>query len=248
MIAVALWGEPLEGPATLAADPAPGGRGTVRRLPFGRRASHALVAAGEGRASLAGLAFRQDRNLANEPRDDAELSAEAPLRDLGLGPDGLLPHGALLRAQQMCGAMERAMELSLLHANERTQFGRPIGKFQAIQHMLADAAGHVAAACAIADNAAEAWGREDFAFAAALAKARAGEAAGKVAAIAHQVHAAMGFTQEHPLHFLTRRLWSWRDEFGGESFWEARIGREVCAAGGEALWARLVNVTGGAAA
>ncbi len=250
MLAVALWGEPIKGPVALAADPAPEGRGPLRRLAFGRNAAHALAAAGGARAVLApldGLAFREDRNLANEPRDDVDL-AGGSMRDLGLGPDGLLPYGALLRAQQMCGAMERAMEMSLAHANERSQFGRPIAKFQAIQHMLAEAAGHIAAACAIADNAAEAWGGVDFPFAAALAKSRAGEAAGKVAAIAHQVHAAMGFTQEHPLHFLTRRLWSWRDEFGGEGFWEERIGREVCAAGGEALWARLVDVTRGRAA
>ena len=76
---------------------------------------------------------------------------------------------------------------------------------------------------------------DDFDFAVAIAKARAGEAAGKVAEVCHQVHGAMGFTQEHPLHFATRRLWSWRDEFGHETFWQERIGRMVCSAGGEAL-------------
>ncbi len=64
----------------------------------------------------------------------------------------------------------------------------------------------------------------------AVAKARVGEAAGKVAEVCHQVHGAMGFTQEHPLHFATRRLWSWRDEFGHETFWQERIGRLVCSA------------------
>ena len=44
-----------------------------------------------------------------------------------------------------------------------------------------------------------------------------GEAAGIGAAIAHQMHGAIGFTQEHQLHYLTRRLWSWRDEFGNEA-------------------------------
>jgi acyl-CoA dehydrogenase len=51
----------------------------------------------------------------------------------------------------------------------------------------------------------------------------------------------MGFTQEHPLHFATRRLWSWRDEFGAEAFWQARIGRLVCAQGGEALWPTIAG-------
>jgi acyl-CoA dehydrogenase len=51
----------------------------------------------------------------------------------------------------------------------------------------------------------------------------------------------MGFTQEHPLHYSTRRLWSWRDEFGGESHWQAEIGRLVCSHGGVALWRRLTT-------
>ena len=50
---------------------------------------------------------------------------------------------------------------------------------------------------------------------------RVGEAAGDGAAIAHQVHGAMGFTYEHSLHHFTRRLWAWREEFGNESFWAA---------------------------
>jgi alkylation response protein AidB-like acyl-CoA dehydrogenase len=67
-------------------------------------------------------------------------------------------------------------------------------------------------------------------------KIRAGEAAGKVAEIAHQVHGAIGFTHEHSLHRLTRRLWSWRDEFGTESHWSRELGREVMSAGADALW------------
>ena len=51
-----------------------------------------------------------------------------------------------------------------------------------------------------------------------------------------------GFTQEHPLHFATRRLWSWRDEFGNEAFWQERIGRLVASRGGEALWQTVVEI------
>jgi acyl-CoA dehydrogenase len=56
----------------------------------------------------------------------------------------------------------------------------------------------------------------------------------------------MGFTQEHPLHRATRRLWSWRDEFGSDALWQERIGRAVCAGGGAALWPMLVRLRGGA--
>jgi acyl-CoA dehydrogenase len=141
----------------------------------------------------------------------------------------------------MVGAMERCLDYAIAYAMERQQFGRPIAKFQAIQHMLADAAGQFAAAAASADLAADSVGQADFDFTVAVAKARVGEAAGKVAEICHQVHGAMGFTQEHPLHFATRRLWSWRDEFGHEAYWQQRIGMLVCAAGGNALWQRLVG-------
>ena len=51
----------------------------------------------------------------------------------------------------------------------------------------------------------------------------------------------MGFTQEHPLHHATRRLWSWRDEFGSDACWQRRLGEAACAAGGEALWPTLVR-------
>ena len=147
--------------------------------------------------------------------------------------------GALCRSVQMAGALERTLELSLLYANERIQFGRPIAKFQAIQHMLAQLAGQVAAASAAADAAVEASGRAADEFAVAVAKSRAGEAAGKGAEIAHQVHGAMGYTREHNLHYLTRRLWSWRDEFGNETLWQSHLGRMVAAQGADALWPRL---------
>jgi alkylation response protein AidB-like acyl-CoA dehydrogenase len=70
----------------------------------------------------------------------------------------------------------------------------------------------------------------------AVAKSRAGDASGIVAEIAHQVHGAMGFTYEHQLHHLTRRLWAWRDEYGAEPVWQRRLGREVIAAGGDRVW------------
>ena len=59
------------------------------------------------------------------------------------------------------------------------------------------------------------------------------------AGIAHQVHGAIGFTYEHALHFVTRRLWSWRTEFGAESLWAERIGRRAASRGAAALWSDL---------
>ncbi|WP_430396108.1 acyl-CoA dehydrogenase family protein [Ferrovibrio sp.] len=224
-------------------------QGDAKRVPWGAVADHILLllrdAAGALHLALLpkGVAKAQSRrNVAYEPRDTLlcdGLAVKTLPAPAAIGADGLLPLGALLRAQQMVGAMERALDHGLDYANERVQFGRAIGKFQAVQHMLAVAAGHLAAATAAADLAVKAWDSDGFGFAIAVAKARVGEAAGEVAAISHQVHGAMGFTQEHPLHFATRRLWSWRDEFGNESLWQQRLGELVCAQGGEKLWSLL---------
>jgi acyl-CoA dehydrogenase len=231
--------------------------GTARRVPWGRAAGHVLVLARDPAggahlvlveaARLRAGAGRNVRNLAFEPRDTLDLGGTVVPPEAvrpappELAEDGLLLPGAFLRAQQMVGAMERCLDHALAYADERVQFGRPIGKFQAIQHMLAIAAGHFAAATAAADAAASSFGTPRFALDVAVAKGRCGEAAGHVAAATHQVHGAMGFTQEHPLHFATRRLWSWRDEFGGEAEWYERLGRIVAARGGDALWPMLVD-------
>jgi acyl-CoA dehydrogenase len=267
MLAAALWAElsasATEGVLTLApCSPADqigirqeGGGfvldGQARRVPWGARAAYILVFArdGAGQGWLALVPGERTsatrRSVANEARDSVRFDGvavsagaayPAPAR---LQPDGLLGIGAALRVQQMVGAMDRAMDYALSYANERVQFGRPIAKFQAVQHMLAIAAGHLAAATATADAMVESFDGDRFAFWVMVAKARVGEAAGSVAAAAHQVHGAMGFTHEHPLHYVTRRLWSWRDEFGGETFWQRRLGEAACRAGGDAIWPML---------
>ena len=230
--------------------------GTAHRVPWGVQADHVLafVRDAEGAAFLAltpaavlAAGAQERRSVANEPRDTLRLDGVTLPADClrpapaSLAADGLLLHGAAIRTQQMVGGMERALDHALSYANERAQFGRAIGKFQAVQHMLAVAAGQYAAATATADALAESFGGEHSAFWVAAAKARVGEAAGAVAAACHQVHGAMGYTQEHPLHYTTRRLWSWRDEFGSDAFWQRRLGEAACAAGGEALWPMLVR-------
>ena len=148
-------------------------------------------------------------------------------------------YGALARAAQMAGALESILAQSVRYATERKQFGRPIGAFQAIQHQLAILAGHTAASGMAAANACRAAERGDPTFEVAAAKVRVGEAAGVGASIAHQTHGAIGFTYEHSLHFSTRRLWSWRAEFGSESVWAAELGRRAAARGADQLWADL---------
>ena len=70
---------------------------------------------------------------------------------------------------------------------------------------------------------------------------RARSAVGVGSEIAHQVHGAMGFTMEYSLHQLTRRLWSWRDQFGSEAEWATMIGAQVCAGDADDLWAYIAS-------
>lgn len=131
--------------------------------------------------------------------------------------------------------------MAIGYATEREQFGRPIAKFQAVQHSLAVLAGEVAAARCACDGAINALGSPNAVIAVAAAKARVGEAAGVAAEIAHQVHGAMGFTHEHSLHHFTRRLWAWRDEYGRETHWQEQLGRRVAGVGADSVWEFLVG-------
>lgn len=212
-------------------------------VPWGCEAAAILLLAEEGVAiAPRGRAgFEAGRNLAGEPRDHLTAAdPETPPQPLPEGVDRrlLLRLGALMRAAQMAGAMAAALDLSTRYANDRVQFGRPIGRFQAIQQQMALVAEEAAAAQVAVASAARALAeaRPSAGFAAAAAKIRAGLAAGRVAEIAHQVHGAIGFTHEHSLHRLTRLLWSWRDEFGSESFWSLELGGTLLAAGADALW------------
>lgn len=150
---------------------------------------------------------------------------------------------ALARSVQLAAALEQVLAWTVQYAGERHQFGRPLGKFQAIQMELAEMAGEVTAVTALTDAAvqAEAAGTDPVP-AAAAAKVRAGAAVEVVARLAHQVHGAIGFTQEYRLHHLTRRLWAWRDEAGSELHWSRVLGTELLAAGGDGLWPALTRV------
>jgi len=224
--------------------------GRARHVPFARNAGHiALVGTRNGAPVAAlvaakGLAISPGVGLSGEPRDTVTFDGATAL-DVkpapGLDPARLTLIAAAARTQQMAGALERILEQSVQFAMDRVQFGRPIAKFQAVQHNLATLAGEVAAASAAADGAAEAVAQHGVAgdvvaAEVAIAKLRVGDAAGIGAAIAHQVHGAMGFTYEHTLHHSTRRLWGWREEFGNETLWAERLGRMVAARGADALW------------
>ncbi|MCZ2839994.1 acyl-CoA dehydrogenase family protein [Modestobacter sp. VKM Ac-2985] len=184
-------------------------------------------------------------NLAGEPRGSLVLqgvtAAGALLSDAQA--EQLRARYALARAVQLSAALQQVLTWTVQYAGERQQFGRPLGRFQAIQMELAEMAGEVTAVAALVDAAVQAVERgESLVLAAAAAKVRAGAAVEVVARLAHQVHGAIGFTQEHRLHHLTRRCWSWRDEAGTETAWARVLGAGLLADGPDALWPALTRV------
>ncbi|MGE0415411.1 MAG: acyl-CoA dehydrogenase family protein [Acetobacteraceae bacterium] len=225
--------------------------GTASRLPYATHAERIILIADapDGQMAVAldgtqGAAVTAGKNIANEPRDTLafdglRLSADAA-RPLGAGVsrDGLYLRGALARATMMSGAMENAMDLACTYAQQRVQFNRPISKFQAVQQNLAVLASQAAAAVAAANMGIAALDKDEERqeFLIAMAKTRVGEAATLACEIAHQVHGAIGFTKEYALQLSTRRLWSWREEFGADPEWAARVGHYFAEKGADELW------------
>lgn len=224
--------------------------GRLADVPWGRHATGVVAITGGAAPMLLLLDPRQasvsaKQNVAGEPRDDLVFEGATPLASaplpVDLTPESIWLGGAMLRSAQCAGALEAALALSVQYATERVQFGKPIATFQAIQHQLAVMAEQagcaaVAAEAAFADST-EAWSP----FAIASAKVCSAEATGVVAGMAHAVHGAIGFTHEHALQHLTRRLWSWRSEFGNQGYWAQRLGQAVCAGGAGALWPAVTS-------
>jgi acyl-CoA dehydrogenase len=169
--------------------------------------------------------LRDGHNLAGEPRQDVIC------RDVHLAGDDVvvagpavtptsLAHRAVLsRVAALAGAGEQVLDLATAQAKQREQFGRPLVRFQAVQQLLAQLAAETASVVVAAEAAAlalEGGSEQEAAFAIAAAKASASSSAGSIAAWGHQVVGALGFTMEHRMQRSSRRLWSWREEYGNE--------------------------------
>ena len=118
-------------------------------------------------------------------------------------------------AAEALGVAQRALDLGVEHAKTRTQFGKPIGTYQAVSHPLAQTYTDVELARSLVYWAAWCVAEEDerAPLAAAAAKAFATEAAVLACERSIQVHAGIGFTWEHPLHRFYKRA-QWLEGFG----------------------------------
>jgi alkylation response protein AidB-like acyl-CoA dehydrogenase len=157
--------------------------------------------------------------------------APTPATCIGAGTAGhaaserAAQRGALYAAAQCTGLAHRMIEMAVNYATHRSQFGKPIGSYQAIKHQLASAQVKVEFARALVYGAAARVAEID-ARAAALvsgAKLAAGDAADFAARAALQVHGAMGYSWEVDLHFYAKRAWALAGAWGDRSFHARRV-------------------------
>ncbi len=196
-------------------------------VPFGRVADWVLVQT-DSRCLLLPAA-RAERGQAVFPLDAALGWDEATVAAARRVPGAHDLHTlqACAAAAQLAGTLMSVFTRTLQYANERQQFGRPIGKFQAIQHQLSVLSEHAFAARMAAQIGCHAAGAVPARLRVAVAKARTSEAALEVAALAHSIHGAIGFTEEYDLQLFTRRLHAWRQAAGSESHWHDVLGEEL---------------------
>lgn len=159
----------------------------------------------------------------------------------GLSSEEVTRRRRVLRAAALVGAIESATRLTGEHVATRHQFGRPLINFQAVTHAVAEMATERDLAHAAVTEALE----RPTGGTALAALSVAARAATRVAALAHQLHGAMGLTQEHPLHHFTGRLWAWRDADEPAVLVDQRLGELVLAGTGDAeLWSLVTGSSG----
>lgn len=196
----------------------------------GRTGDLAAIAAGERQVALPHVL-----NPWVADGDGKPLESVDPLRNLARFPaEGstdpyLLDLGALMSAAQLAGLADAMLAQAVEYAKVRTQFGQPVGAFQALKHQLASCAVAIEfakpaiwrAAQAVQDDAAHA------AIQVSHAKLAAGDAAIQTAETAIQVHGAMGYTYEVDLHFWMKRSWALNGAWGDRGWHLKRIDQAV---------------------
>ena len=150
--------------------------------------------------------------------DRARVAADCTVGSIGQGNAHLRrlwPKAAVLKCAEMLGGIERVLEMTVTHVKERRQFDRPLGAFQAVQHACAEMATLRETTRLVTYQAA--WllsqglpcEKE-----VALAKAWCNDASKRCMSIGHQLHGAIGFTEEHDMHFYSKHAKASEMAFG----------------------------------
>ncbi len=162
---------------------------------------------------------------------------ETMIARTGLEGEFALQASALLNAARISGAIHWVFLRTATYATERVQFGKPLGKQQAVQQMIALLADNSLAAIAITDAAAANPSPRLI----AAARARLGEASDCAIEVGHQVHGAIGFTREYALNYRTRNLIAWRDQYGSVLEWKASLARAFIGTSRDLFWPAITG-------
>ena len=246
----------IDQPQTLKMDDSNRLIGEIKNIKWARYSGYLLITINPRQFVLVdlkteGVKIIEDVDTSQMPADTVQFT-QAAIKEVIQNPfsnleDPIKVFGAAARSVMIVGALEFALDQSVQYAKDRIQFGKPIGKNQALQQQLALMAGDVAISRASAFMACKdlpdvnqliAPSAE---FSVAAAKVCTGDAVTNGTSIAHQVHGAIGFTYEHSLNFATRRLWAWRSDFGNASQWARKIGQAFAQQPGEEFWPTLTQ-------
>ena len=140
----------------------------------------------------------------------------------------IIHRAAVAKCCEMVGAAQQVLEMTLEYAKTRTQFGRPIGSFQAVQHHCANMAIDVEGSRSITYQAA--WMLSEglpCTKEVAMAKAWTANAYRRITVLSHQVHGAIAFTTDHDLHLFTKRTKAGEVSFGDISFYQEKVAQEI---------------------
>jgi acyl-CoA dehydrogenase len=186
------------------------------------------------------VSIRPGTNLAGEARDRVTVTAPHDAWETAPLPDraahALRLRGSLSRSLLAAGALSTVARLTVDYTNDRRQFGQPVARFQAVQQHLVTVAQCAAKAEMAAAVALRAFAAGDGSDEVAAARVVVDDAITLGTRAAHQAHGAMGVTREYRLHHATRRLWSWRHEWGTTRAWRRRLGAAAVARGADDLF------------
>jgi acyl-CoA dehydrogenase len=220
----------------------------LRSVPWARRSERVVVVDREGRVldgAVASGEIEPGQNLAGEDRDTLTLSARARHTSIGtIDVTAALNRFSLLWSAAILGAVKGTYELTKRYVKTREQFGAPLIKIPAVAANLAVMRTHVLQAQAAFDRAASCAASDDMTADAelgstAVARIITSSSADEIARIAHQLHGAIGTTEEYPLHRFTQRLWAWRDFDRTSRDWATMVGRDALRGGEQSIWVEM---------
>ncbi len=159
--------------------------------------------------------------------DNVKVGADSVLGEVDNGwahVEKIIQKAGVARCAEMVGMAQKALDISLEYAKERIAFGHPVGAFQSIQHRCADMLIDLEGSRFVTYQAA--WRINENLPAereAAIAKAWVGQACQRIMASAHQVHGAIGFTEDHILHYYTKKACASEFSFGDVDYNLAKL-------------------------